>query len=122
MTFKVCKIHHYNVIRKFAKPPICSSSTVQMAYCSISTSTHLDAYIRMHLCCLIYYFLSQVDGSNLELCHFPPGARGVLWENWPLDKVVSLFTYVYAMWLDVIIGYMLMLIRSIHFVICSTSS
>ena len=23
----------------------------------------------------------------LELPEFPPGAKGVLWENWPLDKV-----------------------------------
>ena len=29
----------------------------------------------------------QVDDSVLELAHFPPNVRGILWETWSLDKV-----------------------------------
>ena len=31
-----------------------------------------------------------MNDALLELPEFPPGAKGVLWENWPLDKVLSL--------------------------------
>ena len=30
-----------------------------------------------------------MNDALVELPEFPPGAKGVLWENWPLDKVRS---------------------------------
>ena len=47
----------------------------------------------LHECVNVYayawcaYFNPQVDDSSLDLSHFPPSTTGVLWENWPLDKV-----------------------------------
>lgn len=28
-----------------------------------------------------------MNDALIEVPEFPPGAKGVLWENWPLDKV-----------------------------------
>ena len=30
---------------------------------------------------------SQVNDALVDVPEFPPGAKGILWENWPLDKV-----------------------------------
>ena len=35
------------------------------------------------------FFYPQVNDVLVELPEFPPGAKGVLWENWPLDKVAA---------------------------------
>jgi WD repeat-containing protein 19 len=49
------------------------------------------------------FLLNPVDDSVLELAHFPPNVRGILWETWSLDKHIflaydeeSMFTYVHC--------------------------
>lgn len=29
----------------------------------------------------------QMNDALIELPQFPPNTKGVLWENWPMDKV-----------------------------------
>jgi len=48
------------------------------------------------------FVYNPVNDALVELPEFPPGAKGVLWENWPLDKHVfiahdeeNVYTYVY---------------------------
>ena len=31
-----------------------------------------------------------MNDALVEVPEFPPGAKGILWENWPLDKVCKL--------------------------------
>lgn len=33
------------------------------------------------------YLYNPVNDALVELPDFPPNAGGVLWDNWPLDKV-----------------------------------
>ena len=35
------------------------------------------------------YVYNPVNDHIVDIPHFPPTTKGVLWENWPLDKVGS---------------------------------
>ena len=34
---------------------------------------------------------NQLNDVLIELPQFPPNTRGVLWENWPMDKVSKIY-------------------------------